>query len=316
MLDTQITKATGAKYTEPATYAAIFERGIDPDVDNPELCHDHSDIPETCPPWSDIIQYQGRVRSRITSLTATGEAECNRKLGRSLWLAFEHEVMHLETYIYMLLQSSKTLFPPGSTKPDFERLASEAELRSVPNEWFKVPKQEVRIGIQDPDNDLGPDRYFVWDNEKPPRDVVVDEFEAQGRPISNGEYARYLLETRSTTFPASWTINESEAGLLNGCIVGATPKVLVNAGQDHAAPSKHHLLNGVSVRTVYGPISLQHARHWPVMASYDELAAYAKWSDGRIPTFEEARSIYSYVEDNNQGVEEKVLSPLISAVNG
>ena len=51
------------------------------------------------------------------------------------------------------------------------------------------------------------------------------------------------------------------------------------------------------------------------MASYDELAAYARWSNGRIPTLEEARSIYKYVEVRKDEAEE-VPSSLISAVNG
>ena len=51
------------------------------------------------------------------------------------------------------------------------------------------------------------------------------------------------------------------------------------------------------------------------MASYDELAAYAKWANGRIPSFEEVKSIYNYVQ-NAKTQPEKVPSKLISAVNG
>jgi hypothetical protein len=55
-------------------------------------------------------------------------------------------------------------------------------------------------------------------------------------------------------------------------------------------------ISNILVRTVYGPVSLAHALHWPVSASYDEIARCAKWMGGRIPTAEEARSIYSYVD--------------------
>ena len=48
-LDIQLCKVLpgpAAVPTEPASYHAIFERGIDPDVDNPERCHQHSEIPD------------------------------------------------------------------------------------------------------------------------------------------------------------------------------------------------------------------------------------------------------------------------------
>ena len=70
------------------------------------------------------------------------------------------------------------------------------------------------------------------------------------------------------------------------------------------------------VRTVYGAIPLQFALDWPVMASYDELAGCAQWMGGRIPTLEEARSIYSYVDSLRAPEIEKALGNTIPAVNG
>ena len=223
--------------------------------------------------------------------------------------------MHLETYLYMLLQSSEVRSPPTSTKPDFRSLATQAELNAVPNQWFRVPKNEIQLGLEDPENDRGPDRYFGWDNEKPSRVVNVAEFEAQGRPITNSEYARYLKETHATAIPASWIRHETNVESLNGFHGDATENGSVNIDQDHMA-SGDDWIRDVSLRTVYGFVPFQYALHWPVMASYDELAAYAKWADGRIPTLEEVRSIYSYVEAMKQDVAEKVSSSLISAVNG
>jgi formylglycine-generating enzyme required for sulfatase activity len=50
------------------------------------------------------------------------------------------------------------------------------------------------------------------------------------------------------------------------------------------------------VKTVFGPVSLDLAQDWPVIASYDELARYAQWTGCRIPTYEEVRSIYLYAD--------------------
>lgn len=75
-------------------------------------------------------------------------------------------------------------------------------------------------------------------------------------------------------------------------------------------------MQGKSVRTVYGLVPLKLALHWPVFASYDELAGCAKWLDGRIPTFEEARSIYSHVDGLRLKEAEQHLGKTVPAVNG
>jgi len=325
-------------------------------VDNPEICHDHSEIPDSWPPTDEIIQYQFDVRDRILGLIHSGAARRNRKLGRGLWLAFEHEAMHLETFLYMLLQSERVLPPPGVDKPDFRGLALEAKHGRVPNRWHKVPDSEVVVGLDDPENDLGPDRFFGWDNERPSRHITVGAFEAQSRPISNGEYARFLEMTGRKTLPVSWTtkapegsctndvngvkINGETNGIANGeangivnrktnWIVNGETNGIVNRktngivngetngivnGESGNIASKT-FIKGKSIRTVFGLVPLEYALDWPVMAFYDELAAFAEWSHARIPTLEEVRSIYNHVEAEKEKAQ-KYPSKLISAVNG
>jgi L-histidine Nalpha-methyltransferase / hercynylcysteine S-oxide synthase len=260
-----------------------------------------------------MLEYQARVRERIRQLTNT--ADSDRKVGRALWLAFEHEAMHLETFLYMLLQSERILPPPGRAAPDFKSLAAEARRNRVANKWHSVPASTVTLGLDDPENDLGPDRFFGWDNERPSRKAAVAEFEAQARPISNGEYAQFLERGGFELLPASWsapvgngTSNEVNGTLSNGLEAGYASHT---RGEE---PSKD-FVHGKFVRTVYGPVPLAYALDWPVMASYDELAAFARWSHGRIPTLEEVRSIYSYVDATKKEAA-KVSSSLISAVNG
>ena len=90
-LDIHLTRATGGTPTEPNYYNQIFERGIDPDVDNPEQCHAHSEIPDKWPPIKEVLAYQEQVRIRTQSLYHSENLHANRKLGRALWLGFEHE---------------------------------------------------------------------------------------------------------------------------------------------------------------------------------------------------------------------------------
>jgi L-histidine Nalpha-methyltransferase / hercynylcysteine S-oxide synthase len=75
-------------------------------------------------------------------------------------------------------------------------------------------------------------------------------------------------------------------------------------------------LEGIAVRTVYGLVPLKYALHWPVIASYDELASCATWMGGRIPTMEEARSIYSHVDGLKLKEAEQQLGKTVPAVNG
>jgi L-histidine Nalpha-methyltransferase / hercynylcysteine S-oxide synthase len=75
-------------------------------------------------------------------------------------------------------------------------------------------------------------------------------------------------------------------------------------------------LRGKFVRTVYGLVPLKYALDWPVFASYDDLNSCAAWMGGRIPTLEEARSIYTYAEFMKTRQAENQLGATVPAVNG
>jgi len=161
-LDIQLAKTTEQPLTEPASYATIFERGIDPDVDNPELCHSHSEIPDEWPCVEDILAHQNRVRSRLRGLYADGQDSIPRHVGRAIWVGFEHELMHIETLLYMMLQSGKTLPPPHIQSPDFKQLAARASAERVPNQWFDIPAQNITVGLDDPEDGVDPRLHYGW----------------------------------------------------------------------------------------------------------------------------------------------------------
>lgn len=191
--------------------------------------------------------------------------------------------MHIETFLYMLLQSDKTLPPPG-LKPDFEALAHQARSASRANMWVKVPQRTVTIGMGD---DSG---IWGWDIEKPARTATVRSFEAKERPLTNGDYAKYLVESCRTSYPKSWVVKPSSDDKL----ADSSQDVLMNGYSDSVHPG---YLNNKAVKTVYGPVPLIFALDWPVIGSYDELSSCAEWLGGRIPTMEEARSIYAHAEE-------------------
>ncbi|KAJ0332668.1 hypothetical protein COL5a_001387 [Colletotrichum fioriniae] len=252
-LDIQLCKTTKTPPTEPAHFQPMFERGIDPDVDNPEQCHSHSEIPDEWPAVEEILQYQQRVRSRLLDQYKNGIDNIPRAAAQGIWVGFEHEIMHMETLLYMMLQSDKTIPPPDVLRPDFKRLANKARQSRVSNQWHDVPAQSIILGMDEPDLDAGVNGYFGWhkDDRSQMRSVVPDSF-----------------------------------------------------------------LDGIAVRTVYGLVPLKYALDWPIFASFDELAGCAAWMGGRIPTFEEARSIYTYVHNSKKMEAERTLGRTVPAVNG
>lgn len=259
-----MTRALSGKPTEPRSYQQIFERGIDPDVDNPEQCHKHSEIPDEWPPLGEILDYQNRVRSRVKAVCQRNDLGQNRSLGEALWIGFEHEAMHLETFLYMLLQSDRTLSPAGVERPDFKQIFDHARKHAKANEWFAIPERTLAIGLDDEGSSVPP-VSFGWDNEKPERTVTVAAFEARAQPITNGDYFQYLQAKPHRHPPASWIPADADG-----------PKSM----------------SQFAVRTLFGPVPLDLAQDWPLIASYEELDGYAQSVGCRIPTMEEVRSIY------------------------
>ncbi|CAM1503087.1 Fc.00g078630.m01.CDS01 [Cosmosporella sp. VM-42] len=325
-LDIQLTKTTGEPPTEPKAYSLIFERGIDPDVDNPEHCHSHSEIPDTWPPLDEIATYQSNVRARVQRLYRDGPLRIPRNIARAAWVGFEHELMHIETLLYMMLQSDKTLPPPHIVRPDFKRLAEKAHDERVQNEWFDIPEQTITLGMDDPENGTDRNGDFGWDNEKPSRQAKVHTFQAQGRPITNEEYARYMINHKIEQVPASWSSkpaltngNSTNGNHANGHANGNSnghSNGHISGNKNSKTQVPESFLEGKSVRTVYGLVPLKYALDWPVFASYDELSGCAAWMGGRIPTFEETKSIYAYVHMQKRAQAERKLGKTVPAVNG
>lgn len=275
-LDIYLTRLLPGGPSEPTYFKDIFERGIDPDVDDPNQIHPHSEVPtrpEDWPSLDEILTFRDNVRQRLRTLYDEAEKRpLTRREARSIFMAYEHEAMHAETLLYMLLQSPLTL-PPGP-EPDWAVLsrhwaeAAAKEQKSGAKAIIDVPATEVTLGHDDPESEdsksLDPNQEFGWDCEHPSHVERVAAFKADALPITNKEYLAYLEKTgrladlNATTAPASW----------------------VRDGDEWA------------VRTVYGPVAMEYAGAWPLMASRDEIAAFAEWKGGRLPTEAELRALW------------------------
>jgi len=320
-LDIHIARATCEPGVAPRKYPRIFGRGIDPDVSDPTKCHHHSEIPDEWPALEEILGFVAKIRQRLEGLyEEDGEnlksdetrAINMKKLRRAIWMAFEHEAMHLETLLYMLLQAPSTRLPKGVVGPawavEVERLKGVPDLRRNP--WVEIPKRTISIGMDDPeDRDFSDsedaERHFGWDNEKPRESgIIIPRFQAKAAPISVGDYVDYLASQSwakgiptPAQIPASWMHND------NPC-----PSEDLSPGE--------RILTSFSLKTFFGPLPLTncYALALPAVASYGELAGCAKWLGGRIPTQEEVVSIYEFRAGQSTAVEKD--SRTISAVNG
>lgn len=151
----------------------------------------------------------------------SGKRQLTRRLGRLLFMTLEHEFMHAETLLYMLLQraGTGTIPPPDFFKPNWESLTETWNEAPAPAcETVTLGPATVTLGHDDAEaEDSHPakvrnvDGYeYGWDNENPKRNVEVQQFQISWRPITNGEfYEFYLGDGKSTVeLPASWVVED------------------------------------------------------------------------------------------------------------
>ncbi|PSR72602.1 hypothetical protein PHLCEN_2v11526 [Hermanssonia centrifuga] len=268
-----LTKLLRVPMVEPRNFGVIFERGIDPHVDDPDHCHSHSEVPEKDEDWphlGQVLAFRDRVRALV--MKTLGELEdgtrvLTRRIARTLVMMHEHEGFHIETLLYMLIQraGTGTLPPPGFAAPAWAHLSTQWDTIPAPTTSSVTlgpctlemghDDQEPQDLLSEFEGDVA-GHEFGWDNESPKRSVVVGKFRVEWRPISNGEFLAFWKKMDGKVdMPASWVEEERE----------------------------------MKVRTLYGPVSMEYAQHWPCLTAYDDLLAYARSKGGRLPTESELR---------------------------
>ncbi|KAI9508419.1 DUF323 domain-containing protein [Russula earlei] len=295
-LDIQLSKLLGEPNTEPGHFKYLFERGIDPNVDDPTQCHPHSEVPQKDGDWpshSSILDFQERVRARLSNLYAeleSGHRQLTRRVARVLFMTHEHEAFHTETLLYMLIQRAGTgTIPPsvgGFATPCWESLAEFWDAAPNPsNPIVQLGPATVEIGHDDfeaEDTTLDvKDHEFGWDNEHPQHKVDVGEFRIEWRPVTNGQFYEYWKRAEGKVpMPKSWAMH-------NGSVmVSNSTKGLAWNGQ---------------VRTLYGLVAMEIAHLWPIITDYNSLSDYAIVRGGRLPTEAELRLFYDKFESGYEG---------------
>lgn len=254
-----------------------FQRGIDPDIEDPSKCHWHSEVPESWPSPDQLREYEKESWEYHIVKLCKAMDELSTSEKRILWLCYEHVAMHVETTLYIYVQSfqnaNQTVSICGSLPEPAEKL-TKAPL------WVNVPETEIAVGmplttqytsvgsnLQSSDLSAHENTdelfYFAWDNEKPMRKKLVSSFSIANRPISNGEYLDFINKKSKTerVYPKQWAE-------IDGTLY---------------------------IRTMYGLLPLDDYLGWPVMTSYDDLNNYASSQGCRLPTEDELNCFYDRV---------------------
>jgi ergothioneine biosynthesis protein EgtB len=238
----------------------IFDRGIDPDVDDPTRCHAHPEVPGAWPALEAVLDYRDRVRAGILAAldeVAMGpRGDVMAEHHRVLWLALEHEQMHQETLLYMIQQlpTSRLVRPP---QPPIYAYGD--GMRPLP---MAVDAGHVSLGADFDELDFG------WDNEFPRVVVPMPRFTIDSVPVTNGEFLDFVesggYRRRELWSAEDWDWKEA-AGLRHP---------LVWIPRD----------GGWLYRTLLDELPIAPVRGWPVYVSLAEARAFARWRGARIPT--------------------------------
>jgi len=119
----QIFKYLMKKKSDTEAFDELFERGIDPLVDNPSKCHKHSAEINYIgwPDLKDLLIYRDKTRKMIEEnlkevLLHTTKLMAQK--GRVFTMVHEHTMMHVETLLYMIQE----LDPQFKQKISLEKL--------------------------------------------------------------------------------------------------------------------------------------------------------------------------------------------------
>jgi ergothioneine biosynthesis protein EgtB len=237
----------------------IFERGIDPDADDPSRCHPHSVVPAEWPDVADVVAYRDRVRALVLDDldlvgTRTG-AGVMAERGRAVRMALEHELMHQETLLYMMQQ-----VPYAGKRRPAAADAYRADNGLRP-ERVEVPGGVATLGASFERLDFG------WDNEFGEVVVRVPSFSIDTTPVTNAQFLSFV-EGGGYEARELWT-DEDLAWRHRTGLAHPTCWSRSDRGWLHVGMFEH--------------LPLTATRDWPVHVSLAEARAYARWRGARLP---------------------------------
>jgi ergothioneine biosynthesis protein EgtB len=240
-------------------FDAVFARGIDPDVDEPDHGHDHPAVPDRWPDLDEVLRYRDRVRREVLAavdlVPERAAGDLMARNGRVFSMVVEHELMHQETLLYMVQQLAPELKVAPDWLPAF-RLGSSRAPREV-----SVPAGRATLGAGFETVDFG------WDNEFPRTAVDVPAFTIDAVPVTIGEFLVFV-ESGGYERPVLWRDEDWAWRIASGL----------------AHPASWVRRDGAWLcRTAFHLLPLGEVEGWPVSVSLAEARAFARWRGRRLP---------------------------------
>jgi len=265
----------------------IFERGVDPDVDDPTKIHRHSPRHQDAwPTPEEFKKYDKEVEHGLCQQITEGG------VNRDMLMALGHAEMHHETLMYMVMQSDKKNKQANQKHPFADFAPPPTESRSIPSEKFvHIKSTQVNLGASaEQEAALG----FVWDNELPHHKASVNSFNCAAFPVTNGEFQDFVQDGGYTN-RSFWDNNEINDTVVSAGGSGAWDWIRREEIQ------RPLFWEDKGVRTLYDLVPHDKARDWPAVVSLYEAAAYCKWlgNGARIMTEGEYHALFEGQEDYN-----------------
>ena len=204
------------------------------------------------PGVAEIAAYRAHVDAAMTDLLAAPDPAFTDLV----LLGLNHEQQHQE----LLLTDIKHAFAASALAPVYLPCADPPPLESLaPAAWIEIETGIHAIGHSG--------RGFAFDNEGPSHEVLLPAFRIAERPVSNGEFLRFVEEEgyRRPEFWLSdgWAMVQSQHW--------EAPAYWQREGGGWAV----YTLNGLASLRLDEPVC---------HVSYYEAAAYAEWAGARLPT--------------------------------
>lgn len=234
---------------------ALFARGIDP----ADLTAAAASDVEAWPSRSAVSRFVRQADEAILTALANGGIESGRndvlRRGQGVFTILEHEAMHQETLLYML----RRLAPEMKKRP--QGYAPDGAAAPAPEQrQVFVPAGRAALGAR---LEAVP---FGWDNEFPSHCVDVPAFTIDVHNVTNAAFLEFV-EAGGYGDDALWS--------------AAARRRRNESGRTH--PLFWERLDGRWFwRGMFGRMPLPSA--WPVYATHDEAAAFARWKGLRLPS--------------------------------
>ncbi len=220
----------------------------------------------TRPPLAQVMAYRTQVDGRMLALLRTMEAKpvaLQQTVAQLINLGSQHEQQHQELLLTDIkhLLSCHPLWPAYMEEPQKVELTIAGIAETA---WQSVAEGLYSIGHSG--------KGFAFDNESPRHGVYVQAAQIALRPVSNGEFLRFVLDGGYSQ--PQWWLAEG----WDWCQAQQ-----LSHPWYWRAPQGGSRLEDWQEFSLYGALAL-HGQRPVCHLSYYEADAYARWAGARLPT--------------------------------